>query len=111
VRFSFFSKNLSGVLEEKERREKKERRAKDVVIEILLSDVVMEKHSLEEKTSLSTQVGAPGPEAWASPPPTGGTTPPPGVPAPPRGPGERIRVTHGSGGSVPVHAGGGYASF
>jgi hypothetical protein len=57
--------------EEKERRKKKERRAKDVVIEILL-DVVMEKHSLEEKTSLSTKVGAPGPAAWASPPPTSG---------------------------------------
>jgi hypothetical protein len=38
--------------------EEKERRAKDVVLEILL-DVVMEKNSLEEKTSLSTQVGAP----------------------------------------------------
>ena len=34
-------------------------------------DVVMEKNSLEEKTSLSTQVGAPGHAAWASPPPTG----------------------------------------
>ncbi len=34
----------------------------------------MEKNSLEEKTSLSTQVGAPGPAAWASPPPTGGGT-------------------------------------
>jgi hypothetical protein len=42
-------------------------------LEILL-DVVMEKNSLEEKTSLSTQVGAPGPTAWASPPPTGGGT-------------------------------------
>jgi hypothetical protein len=41
-------------------------------MEILL-DVVMEKNSLEEKTSLSTQVGAPGPTAWASPP-TGGRT-------------------------------------
>ena len=105
--FFFFEKPSSSGGEGKE---KKKRRAKDVVIEILL-DVVMEKHSLEEKTSLSTQVGAPGPEAWASPPPTGGTTPPPGVPAPPRGPGERIRVTHGSVGSVPVHAGGGHASF
>jgi hypothetical protein len=37
-------------------------------------DVVMEKTSLEEKTSLSTQVGAPGPAAWASPPPTGADT-------------------------------------
>ncbi len=34
----------------------------------------MEENSLEEKTSLSTQVGAPGPAAWASPPPTGGGT-------------------------------------
>jgi hypothetical protein len=42
-------------------------------LEILL-DVVMEKNSLEEKTSLSTQVGAPGPTAWTSPPPTGGGT-------------------------------------
>jgi hypothetical protein len=42
-------------------------------MEILL-DVVMEKNSFEEKTSLSTQVGAPGPEAWTSPPPTGGGT-------------------------------------
>jgi hypothetical protein len=41
-----------------------------VVMEIPL-DVVMEKTLLEEKTSLSTQVGAPGPAAWASPPPTG----------------------------------------
>ena len=73
MRISFFSKNLSRVFEEKERREKKKRRAKDVVIEILL-DVVMEKHSLEEKTFLSTQVGAPGPAAWASSPPTGGGT-------------------------------------
>ena len=73
MRFSFFSKNLSRVLEEKERREQKERRVNDVVMEILL-DVVMEKNSLEEKTSLSTQVGAPGPAAWASPPPTGGGT-------------------------------------
>jgi hypothetical protein len=40
-------------------RVKEERRAKDVVMELLL-DVVMEKNSLEEKTSLSTQVGAPG---------------------------------------------------
>jgi len=31
-------------------------------------DVVMEKISLEEKTSLSTQVGAPDPVSWASPP-------------------------------------------
>ena len=37
-------------------------------------DVIMEKNSLEEKTSLSTQVGAPGPAGWASPPPTGGGT-------------------------------------
>ena len=37
-------------------------------------DVVMEKTLLEEKTSLSTQVGAPGPAAWASPPPTGADT-------------------------------------
>ncbi len=55
---------------------------KDVVLEILL-DVVMEKNSLEEKTSLSTgNFGAPGPRAWASPPPTGGGTcsgPPPGM--------------------------------
>jgi hypothetical protein len=53
-RFSFFWKNLSGYwgeIEEKERRA--ERRAKDVVMEILL-DVEMEKKSLEEKTSLST---------------------------------------------------------
>ena len=42
-------------------------------MEILL-DVVMEKNSLEEKTSLSTQVGAPDPATWASPPPTGGGT-------------------------------------
>jgi hypothetical protein len=55
------------------RRVKEERRAKDVVMEILL-DVVMEKNSLEEKTSLSTHVGVPGPAAWASPPPTGGGT-------------------------------------
>ena len=43
----------------------------------------MEKNSLEEKTSLSTgNFGAPGPRAWASPPPTGGGTcsgPPPGM--------------------------------
>ena len=64
---------LKGEIEEKERRAKEERRAKDVVMEILL-DVVMEKNSFEEKTSLSTQVGAPGPAAWASPPPTGGGT-------------------------------------
>jgi hypothetical protein len=57
--------------EEKERRVKKERRAKDVVMGILL-DVVMEKNLLEEKTSLSTQVGVPGPVTWASPPQTGG---------------------------------------
>jgi hypothetical protein len=63
----------NGEIEEKERRAKWERRAKDVVLEILL-DVVMEKNSLEEKTSLSTQVGAPCPTAWASPPPTGGGT-------------------------------------
>ncbi len=31
-------------------------------------DVVMEKNSLEEKTSLSTQVGPPGPKVLASPP-------------------------------------------
>ena len=37
-------------------------------------DVVMEKTSLAEKASLSTQVGAPGPAAWASRPPTGGGT-------------------------------------
>jgi hypothetical protein len=49
---------------------KKERREKDVVMEIPL-DVVMEKTSLEEKTSLSTQVGPPGPVSWVSPPPTG----------------------------------------
>jgi hypothetical protein len=72
--FFFFFKTLfrEGDLE----KSKKERRAKDVVIrvmEILLDDV-MEKNSLEEKTSLSTQVGAPGPAAWASPPPTGGGT-------------------------------------
>ncbi len=42
-------------------------------MEILL-DVVMEKNSLEEKTSLSTQVGTPGPAAWAFPPPTRGHT-------------------------------------
>ncbi len=53
-----------------ERRAKKERRAKDVVMEILL-DVVMEKNSLEKRTSLSTHVGTPGPASWASPPPTG----------------------------------------
>jgi hypothetical protein len=35
-------------------------------MEILL-DVVMEKNSLEEKTSLSTQAGVPGPAAWVSP--------------------------------------------
>ena len=64
---------------------KKERRAKDVVIRVMeiLLDVVMEKNSLEEKTSLSTgNFGAPGPRAWASPPPTGGGTcsgPPPGM--------------------------------
>ncbi len=52
--------------------EEKERRAKDVVMEILL-DVVMEKNSSGEKTSLSTQVGAPGPAAWASPATGGGT--------------------------------------
>ncbi len=46
---------------------------KEVVMEILL-DVVMEKNWLEEKTSLLTQVGAPGPAGWASPPPTGGGT-------------------------------------
>ena len=44
---------------------KEERREKDVVMEIPL-DVVMEKTLLEEKTSLSTQVGAPGPAAWAN---------------------------------------------
>ena len=59
--------------DEKERRAKKERREKDVVKEIPL-DVVMEKTLLEEKTSLSIQVGAPGPAAWASPPPTGADT-------------------------------------
>ena len=32
-------------------------------------DVVMEKTLLEKKTSLSTQVGAPDPAAWAAPPP------------------------------------------
>ncbi len=58
---------LKGEIEEKERRVKEERRAKDVVMEILL-DVVMEKNSLEEKTSLSTQVGTPGPESRVSPP-------------------------------------------
>jgi hypothetical protein len=42
-------------------------------MEILL-DVVMEKNSLEEKNSLSTQVGAPGHAAWDSPPQTGGGT-------------------------------------
>jgi hypothetical protein len=52
---------------------KKERREKDVVMEIPL-DVVMEKTSLEEKTSLSTQVGPPDPTAWASPLPTGDDT-------------------------------------
>jgi hypothetical protein len=46
---------LKEEIEEKERRVKEERRVKDVVMEILL-DVVMEKNSLEEKTSLSTQV-------------------------------------------------------
>jgi hypothetical protein len=51
--------------EEKENRVKKERREKDVVMEIPL-DVVMEKTSLEEKTSLSTQFGPPVPETWAS---------------------------------------------
>jgi hypothetical protein len=64
---------LKGEIEEKERRVKEERRAKDVVMEILL-DVVMEKNSFEEKTSLSTQVGALGPAAWASPRLTGGGT-------------------------------------
>ena len=34
-------------------------------------DVLMEKTSLEEKTSLSTQVGAPDPMPRPSPPPTG----------------------------------------
>ncbi len=48
-------------------------REKDVVMEKTL-DVIMEKISLEEKTSLSTQIGAPGPAAWAIPPPTGGGT-------------------------------------
>ena len=51
-------------------------------MEILL-DVVMEKNSLEEKTSLSTgNFRAPGPRAWSSPPPAGGGTcsgPPPGM--------------------------------
>ncbi len=51
-------------------------------MEILL-DVVMEKNSLEEKTSLSTgNFRAPGPTTWACPPPTGGGTwsgPPPGM--------------------------------
>jgi hypothetical protein len=63
--FFFFEADLE--------KSKKERRAKDVVIRVMeiLLDVVMEKNSLEEKTSLSTQVGAPGPAAWASPPPTG----------------------------------------
>ena len=42
------------------------------VMEITL-DVVMEENSLEEKTSLSTQVGAPDPAAWVSPPTGGGT--------------------------------------
>jgi hypothetical protein len=47
---------------------------KDVVMEILLH-VVMEKNSLEEKTSpCRQQVGTPDPEAWVSPPPTGGDT-------------------------------------
>jgi hypothetical protein len=50
---------LKGEIEEKERRVKEERRAKDVVMEILLDVVVMEKNSLEEKTSLSTRVGTP----------------------------------------------------
>ena len=59
--------------EERDWRAKKERREKDVVMEIPL-DVVMEKTLLEEKSSLSTQVGAPGPAAWASPPPTGSDT-------------------------------------
>ena len=39
-----------------------------------VSNIVMEKTLLEEKSSLSTQVGAPGPAAWASPPPTGADT-------------------------------------
>ena len=74
--FFFFGKTflrIEGEIEEKERRAKEERRAKDVVLEILL-DVVMEKNSLEDKTSLSTHVCAPGPTVWASPPPTGGGT-------------------------------------
>ena len=37
-------------------------------------DVVKEKTSLEEKTSLSTQVGPPDPAVWVSPPPTGADT-------------------------------------
>jgi hypothetical protein len=45
---------LKGEIEEKERRVKEERRVKDVVMEILF-DVVMEKNSLEEKTSLCRQ--------------------------------------------------------
>jgi hypothetical protein len=64
---------LKGEIEEKERRVKEKRRTKDVVMDILL-DVVMEKNSLEEKTSLSTQVGTPDPSAWTSPPQTGGGT-------------------------------------
>jgi hypothetical protein len=37
----------------------------------ILVDVVMEKNSLEEKTSLSQQVGVPDPTVWASPPTRG----------------------------------------
>jgi hypothetical protein len=48
-------------------------REKDVVMEKTL-DAIMEKNSLEEKTSLSTHVGAPCPAGWTSPPPTGGGT-------------------------------------
>ncbi len=55
------------------RRVKEERKVKDVVMKIPL-DVVIEKNSLEEKTSLSTQVGEPGPKIWDSLPPTGGGT-------------------------------------
>ena len=49
--------------------EGKKWREKDVVIEKTIY-VVMKKTSLEEKTSLSTQVGSPGPVTWTSPRPT-----------------------------------------
>jgi hypothetical protein len=62
LRLILISDSYSDTSEEEERRAKKERREKDVVMEISL-DVVMEKTSLEEKTSLSTQVGPTDPAA------------------------------------------------